>query len=50
MVFTEGYQSFSVVDCLGQVLQMDYKHNDDSIMTSLYTSSIRNFYILWNWT
>ena len=33
MELTKGYQpaSFNVVECLGQVLQRDYKNNDDVI-------------------
>ena len=35
--------SVSAVDCLGQVLQRDYKN---TIMTSFYNFGIRNFHIL----
>ena len=39
-------QSFNSVDCLGQVLQRDYKHNDDVIMTSFHDFGIQNFNVL----
>ena len=36
---------FSAVDCLGQVLQRDYKNtNDDVIMTSFHDFGILNFH------
>ena len=40
-------KSFNAVDCVGQVLQKDYKkHNDDVIMTSFHIFVIRNFHVL----
>ena len=36
-------QSFNAVDCLGQVLQRDYKNNDDVIMTSFHIFGISKF-------
>ena len=36
-------QSFNAVDCLGQVLQRDYKNNDDVIMTSFLGFEISTF-------
>ena len=36
-------QSFTAVDCLGQVLQRDYKN---TMMTSFHIFGIRNFHIL----
>ena len=38
-------QSFNAVDCMGQVLQRDYKNNDDVIMISFHIFGIRNFHI-----
>ena len=40
---TISLQSFSVVDCLGQVLQRDYKN---TMMTSFHDFGIRNFHVL----
>ena len=33
-------QSFNAVGCLGQVLQRDWKHNDDVIVTSFHIVGI----------
>ena len=38
-------QSFSAVDCLGQVLERDYE-SIMMILTSFYDFGIRNFHIL----
>ena len=38
-------QNFNAVGCLGQVLQRDWKHNDDVIMTSFRIFGIRDFHI-----
>ena len=35
-------QSFSAADCLGQLLQRDYKNNYDVIMTSFHDFGIQD--------